>query len=237
METSYNHQSVLYRNWLSITHMCGRFNLTASSEQLMEDFQLIRPPSYQTSYNIPPGQKILNIVQLDDKSYKSVNLLWGLIPSWAKDKKISHQLFNARAETLTQKPSFRNAFKHRHCLIPATGFYEWQKRQSEKQAYHIYQKEHKVFAFAGLWEHWEHDSQTLYSCTIITRAATSFMEHIHDRMPVIIPKQHYNSWLDNLASPEQLKQLLLSDCYQDMQATPVSDWVNNPRHDDKDCLS
>ncbi len=105
--------------------MCGRFNLTAKSEQVIESFKLHRLLRYEISYNIPPGQKILTVVQLDDGSYKAVYLHWGLIPHWSKDRKISYNLINARAETLAEKPAFREAYKQRRCLIPATGFYEW----------------------------------------------------------------------------------------------------------------
>ncbi len=105
--------------------MCGRYSLTASAEQIVEHFQLLRSVKFQPSYNIDPGQKILNIVELEDGSRKAVNLFWGLVPSWAKDKKNSSHLINARMETVQEKPSFRSAFKHRRCLIPANGFFEF----------------------------------------------------------------------------------------------------------------
>ena len=216
--------------------MCGRFNLTATPEQVIETFHLHRLPRYETSYNIPPGQKILTIVQLDDGSYKAVNLHWGLIPHWSKDRKISSHLINARAETLVEKPAFRDAYQQRRCLIPATGFYEWLKLEQGKQAYCINHEDYPLFAFAGLWEYWEHDRETIYSCTIITTAANELMHSIHHRMPVIIDKQHYSNWLDKHALPETIRQLLITDAYQGMRITPVSDWVNNPYHNDKNCL-
>jgi putative SOS response-associated peptidase YedK len=110
--------------------MCGRFNLIATKPQIMEHFSLKRLSDYQPDYNISPGQKILVVVRLEDGSNKAVNLHWGLIPSWSKDLKISSRLINARAETLTEKPSFRNAYRHRRCLIPATGFFEWVRHVS-----------------------------------------------------------------------------------------------------------
>jgi len=216
--------------------MCGRYSLTATSEQISEHFQLRRQLRFQPSYNIAPAQKILNIVELEDHSRKAVNLFWGLVPSWAKDTKNSSHLINARIETVREKPSFRAAFKHRRCLIPATGFYEWAKYEKGKQAFNIHLPKHQLFAFAGLWEQWQHEAKTLYSCTIITTAATTLMQPIHDRMPVIIPAEHYHQWLDNDADPNQVYGLLDNQAYAEMVATPVSHWVNSPLHDDERCI-
>jgi putative SOS response-associated peptidase YedK len=217
--------------------MCGRFNLTATPETIIEHFELQRLSNYQPSYNITPAQKILSIVELDDKSRKAVNLFWGLVPSWAKDSKNSHHLINARAETVREKPSFRSAFRHRRCLIVASGFYEWQQQDTGKQAFHIHHQDNQLFAFAGLWEHWQHEQQALYSCTIITTEATEFMQPIHERMPVIIPQASYQQWLEKSADEDQVLQLLDNQAYKSMTATTISDWVNNPRHDDERCLS
>ena len=217
--------------------MCGRYSLTATPEQVIDTFQLHRLPRYESSYNIPPGQKILTIVKLDDGSNKAVNLHWGLIPHWSKDKKISNHLINARAETLTEKPSFKTAYQQRRCLIPATGFYEWQTTVQGKQAYSISREDQQLYAFAGLWEYWDHGTETIYSYTIITTVANELMSPIHHRMPVIIDKQNYNDWLDKQISQEIAQQLLTTDVYQDMTVKPISDWVNNPHHNDKNCLN
>lgn len=217
--------------------MCGRYNLTADSKRIIEHFQLQRLPRYEASYNIPPGQKIPAIVQLDDGSYKTVFLFWGLIPHWSKDRKISSHLFNARAETLVDKPAFKTAYRLRRCLIPATGFYEWQRLDEGKQAFHIFHKDNQLFAFAGLWEYWENESETVYSCTIITIAANNLIRPIHNRMPVIIDQPDYKAWLDKQTSIETIDRLLACDVYRDMVVKPVSDWVNNPKHNDKNCLN
>lgn len=217
--------------------MCGRFNLLAEPTQLSEHFDLQRLRPYETSFNIAPGQKILTVVQLEDGSRKAVNLSWGLLPSWAKDRKISARMINARAETLSEKPAFRVAYRKRRCLIPATGFYEWCKGEQGKQAYHIYRQNHGLIAFAGLWEHWQQDGETVYSCTIITTAANALMRPVHQRMPVIMAEQHYWDWLAKDASAEEVRQLLVCDAYRDMTLSPVSDWVNNPAHDDPNCLN
>ncbi|MGY6276367.1 SOS response-associated peptidase [Methylomonas sp. MgM2] len=216
--------------------MCGRYSLTATAEQIAEHFKLQRQFVFQPSFNIAPAQKILNIVELEDRSRKAINLVWGLVPSWAKDSKNSSHLINARMETIREKPSFRSAFKQRRCLIPATGFFEWAKYEKGKQAFNVHLPDHRLFAFAGLWEQWQHETETLYSCTIITKAATDLMQAIHDRMPVIIAEQHYHQWLDKQTDTGRAYDLLDNQAYSEMRATPVSSWVNNPLHDDERCI-
>jgi len=216
--------------------MCGRFNLTASEDELRTHFRLTQLSGLEKSYNIPPGQQILGIIQPDGGACQAVWLYWGLVPFWSKDAKISHSLFNARAESVAEKPSFRTAFRQRRCLIPATGFYEWQTTDSGKQAYHICLRDHGLFAFAGLWDCNDASVQALYTCTVITTEATALMAPIHQRMPVIIPRGNYERWLDKQASPEQLKVLLANPAYQDMVSAPISDRVNNPAHNDGQCL-
>lgn len=232
--------------------MCGRYNLIATGQQIMNHFRLLSLPAHKPDYNIPPGQKILAVVQLEDGSNRAVNLHWGLIPSWSKDRAISSHLINARAETLTEKPSFKNAYRHRRCLIPATGFFEWQSTgrassrlasdihtipgDKRKQPYHIHQPDHALFAFAGVWEHWEHDQETVYSCAIITTVANAKIAPIHDRMPVIITPDDYNRWLDKKTVDVEMTDFLAADVYQTMQITPISTRVNNPLHNDEDCL-
>jgi putative SOS response-associated peptidase YedK len=221
--------------------MCGRFNHTATPEQVKEAFKLSSLFDFQSSYNITPGQDILAIVSSDEATdgnqhNQAVQLYWGLIPSWSKDRKISHNLINARAETIAEKPSFRSAFQKRRCLLPATGFFEWAQSENGKQAYHIARPNHQVFAFAGLWEHWEQGGETVYSCTIITTFANQLMQPIHSRMPVILDPQNYAKWLDVQSKKEDLQALLARDAYSAMDIIPVSNWVNNPRHDDANCI-
>lgn len=221
--------------------MCGRFNLTATPEQVKEVFNLPSLFDFQPSYNITPAQDILAIVQSDEAidvnhNNQVVQLFWGLIPSWSKDRKISQHLINARAETVSEKPSFRSAFQKRRCLIPATGFYEWQQTGQGKQAYYITRPDHEVFAFAGLWEHWEQGGETVYSCTIITTSANQLMQPIHSRMPVILDPQNYQHWLNRQSKKDELQALLARDAYSTMDTIPVSNWVNNPRHNDVRCI-
>lgn len=203
----------------------------------MAHFEVSRVPDFNPDYNIPPGQKILAVVRLEDGSNKAVNLFWGLIPSWSKDRKIASHTFNAKAETLSEKPSFRAAYQHRRCLIPATGFYEWQTTEAGKQAYHIHLPDHALFAFAGLWEHWQGPEASVYSCTIITTAANTKIAPIHTRMPVIISPENYGRWLDKSNTAINISDFLLADAYGDMQLTAISDRVNNPAHNDVGCLT
>jgi putative SOS response-associated peptidase YedK len=216
--------------------MCGRFNLLVTPEQLRETFGLDSAPGYKISYNIAPGQKILGIVQPEQNDFIAVGLDWGLVPFWAKDSSIGHSLINARAETLSEKPSFKAAYRERRCLIPATGFYEWQKRANGKQAYHVCREDRRLFALAGLWEHWEQGGKNLYSCAIITAEANTLMQPIHDRMPVIIGAEQYRTWLDPRQTRSNLDRLLANSDYEGMILHPIGDRVNNPRHDDKFCL-
>ncbi|MBU2571796.1 MAG: SOS response-associated peptidase [Gammaproteobacteria bacterium] len=216
--------------------MCGRFNLIATSDTIIEHFRLKRLPKYRTDYNIPPGQKILNIVQLEDGSNKSVYLHWGLIPSWSKDAKIANRLINARAETLADKPSFRAAYSKRRCLIPATGFYEWQQTEIGKQPYHVHFPDSRLFAFAGLWEHWTNGDETIYSCTIITCPALAPVSDIHERMPVIINPENYGDWLNKQAFEIDVLAFDQTFSYLQMELTPISQHVNNPVHNDEACI-
>lgn len=216
--------------------MCGRYNLIATAQQIRDHFSLPSLPAHNPDYNIPPGQNILAVVQTEDGSGRAVNLHWGLIPSWSKDRAISKHLINARAETLAEKPSFKQAYQHRRCLIPATGFFEWQSTQSGKQPYHIHQHVNALFAFAGLWEHWERDQETVYSCTIITTAANDKIAPIHNRMPVIIAAEDYGRWLDRKTKRIEMVDFLAADAYAAMQVTPIGTRINNPLHNDESCL-
>ncbi|MDD5412577.1 MAG: SOS response-associated peptidase [Methylobacter sp.] len=217
--------------------MCGRFNLIATRQLIIDHFGLLSLPAHNPDYNIPPGQKILAVVQLEDGSKKAVNLHWGLIPSWSHDGKISSRLINARAESLLEKPSFRNAYQHRCYLIPATGFFEWQATGAAgKRPYHVHYPDNRLFAFAGIWEHWEHDQKTVYSCAIITTAANDKIAPIHARMPVLIPPDDYNRWLDKNNTAPEIPDFLAADAYSKMQLTAISTRVNNPLHNDEKCL-
>lgn len=184
--------------------MCGRFTLNTKKQEIVETFVIddIQLPIIESMDNIPPTTEIPIIYQTVDKRVLST-AYWGLIPAWAKDKSFASNTFNARSETVSKKPSFREAYKQRRCLIPANAYYEWEKiwvngKLSGKQPYSIQRKDKALFAFAGLYERWT-DSQNdeqIQSCSIVTREAYSKISHIHPRMPVILPKEKYQAWLD-----------------------------------------
>jgi putative SOS response-associated peptidase YedK len=162
---------------------------------------------------------------------------WGLVPSWAKDPAIGNQMINARAETLTTKPAFRVAVRKRRCIIPADGFYEWQKQGSYKQPVRIVLRSREPFGFAGLWEHWQPpEGEELLTCTIITTEANVLLKVVHDRMPVILPKEKESLWLDPNAPLTDVLALLKSYDPREMEYYPVDRAVNSPKHNDPDCI-
>lgn len=218
--------------------MCGRFSLAQSAESIAETFQLNAVPDWQPRYNIAPTQTIPAIVQtLEQQSRTFKPFRWGLIPSWAKDESIGSKLINARAETLAEKPAFRDAFRRRRCLILADGFYEWKTQAGQKQPFYFQLESRKPFAFAGLWERrGAAGGELLETCTIITTDANPSSSTIHHRMPVILDPQEYDRWLDpNLTETDELRSLL--DPYSDdLKIYPVDRAVNSPAHDAPDCI-
>lgn len=219
--------------------MCGRFSLAAAIEELAEAFSVLEPPpAPEARFNIAPSQALLAVVA--DPERRFVRLRWGLIPSWAKDPSMGARLINARAETVAEKPSFRSAFKARRCLIPATGFYEWQRREAgKKQPYYLRLQAARPFAFAGLWERWTGlEGEVIDSCTILTTSASTLMEPIHDRMPVILESRDYELWLDpDTRSPDRLVPLLKPYPSDQMSAHQVSSLVNSPTNDSPECIN
>jgi putative SOS response-associated peptidase YedK len=212
--------------------MCGRYTLRTPIDVLAEGFEIQEYPSSITpNYNVAPTQEVAAVVEGDEKR-KLEMFHWGLIPSWAKDPSIGNKMINARAETVSEKPSFRSAFKKRRCLILADGFYEWQKTDDGKQPYHIKMQDDSPFAFAGLWEIWK-DEEEIRSCTIITTAANDLMGEIHHRMPVILPPEDYDMWLDpDFDEKEPLTSLLKPYSSDKMQAYIVSRRVNKPSNNE-----
>jgi putative SOS response-associated peptidase YedK len=194
------------------------------------------PSSILPSYNIAPTQEVAAVVE-EDEERKLELLRWGLIPSWAKDPEIGSRMINARGETVSEKPSFRKAFKARRCLILADGFYEWQKIDNGKQPYHVRMKDASPFAFAGLWEIWNGDGDGIRTCAIITTEANDFMSEIHHRMPVILHPDDYEMWLDPSFEEKGPLSALLKP-YPDyaMETYPMSRRVNRPTNDEPGCV-
>jgi putative SOS response-associated peptidase YedK len=173
------------------------------------------------------------IVVSDDGKRTIKQMRWGLIPSWAKDTTIGNRMINARAETLAEKPAFRNALKNRRCIIPADGFYEWQKLGKMKQPMRIVLKSGQPFGFAGLWERWQSpEGEEVLSCTIITTEANELLKAVHDRMPVILTRDAEAAWLNlNIQETENLLPLLKKFPSDEMEFYPVSREVNSPQID------
>lgn len=221
--------------------MCGRFTLASDAEILQQvffDFEV--PMNLSPRYNISPTQDIAAVPNTAEKQAEFFH--WGLIPSWAKDPKIGNRMINARSETLAEKPSFRNAYKRRRCLVLADGYYEWQKIPGEKakQPVYIRLKSQKPFAVAGLWEVWQAKDmdEPLKSCTIITCPPNAFLEEIHHRMPVILPVDAYAQWLSPDEQPaDVLQSLLIPYPGEEMEAYPVSRFVNRPTNDSPECIA
>ena len=230
--------------------MCGRFTLRAPASVVAEQFALFEVPPFAPRFNIAPSQPV-PVVRLGKgdsplsprgtvpfSGRELVWLRWGLIPSWAKDPAIGNRLINARAETVAEKPAFRAALRRRRCLVAADGFYEWQWTGKRKQPYFIRLRDDRPFAFAGLWESWEGlDCSQIESCTLLTTEPNELMRPIHDRMPVILPTDGYQAWLDPAVErPEQLAPLLCAYPADEMRAEPVSTFVNSPANEGLRCI-
>jgi len=218
--------------------MCGRYSLTSPLEAVRRLFDVTGGGNLAPRFNIAPTQGAA-VVRLDPAapSGRALDLLiWGLVPSWAKEAAIGSRLINARAETVAEKPSFRAAFGRRRCLVPADGFYEWQVAPGGKQPYRITLSDGRPFAFAGLWEHWQGpDGAELESFTIITTEANPQLRPIHHRMPVILAADAHARWLDH-EDPGGL-ELLRPYAGEDLQVFAVSRRVNSPKHDDPECAA
>lgn len=215
--------------------MCGRYNIVTDAQALYDGFEVIASLDLAPRYNVAPSQDVLAIRQ-SEQGNEAVMLRWGLIPFWAKDTKIGYKTINARAETVATKPAFRAAYKNRRCLIPASGFYEWQReKDGSKQPYNICMTDKRLFAFAGLWEHWQGpEGKVIESCTIIVTEANELIAPVHNRMPVILDKSDYDAWLD--PSNKAVAPLLKSYPSDEMMTYPVSTMVNSPRNDSAELL-
>lgn len=219
--------------------MCGRYSQTQSAETIKDAFQLTTLPDIQPRYNIAPTQPVA-VIGVRDGDRRHRLLTWGLVPSWAKDPSIGSRMINARSETVSEKPSFRAAFKRRRCLVVADGFYEWQRQGQgkPKQPYYFHLKNQRPFGFAGLWEHWSSpDGSEIQSCTILTTAPNALLEPVHNRMPVILAEADYDAWLDpTYYDPKHLQGMLRPFEAEAMAGYEVSTAVNSPTHDSPDCL-
>ena len=219
--------------------MCGRFSLALPAQTIAEFFKTLVLQAVPPRYNIAPTQDVLAIrARAEENGRYAQPLRWGLVPSWSKDIKIGAKLTNARSETLGQKPSFRNAYKYRRCLIPTDGFYEWKRDGAGKQPYFFHAADKSPLGFAGLWEHWSGPSgEELETCTIITTDANRLMAPVHHRMPVILKPEDYDRWLDPGQRDRAKLESLLVPCPDGLLAAyPVGTHVNRAGNEGPKCI-
>ena len=220
--------------------MCGRFTLTQPARIAakfgLDNFAPVEPEFYEPRFNVAPTQRIVVIPTIDGQR-EARRMRWGLVPSWAKDSKIGASCINARADSIESKPAFRAAFRSRRCLIPADSFCEWQSGPQGRQPYRITLADGSMFAFAGLWERWRNPAtdENIESCCIVTCDTNEFKARFHDRMPVIIAAEDYDTWLTG--TQEQALALLRPYPAEEMRAYPVSSRVNSPKNDSADLVA
>ena len=217
--------------------MCGRFTLISSVSDLQLRFGFATEPTDITPrYNIAPTQQVLAVT--NDGTRQGEMLRWGLVPSWAKDIKIGNRMINAVSETAASKPAFRSAFRRRRCLVLADGFFEWRKEGKRRAPLYFTQKSGEPMAFAGLWESWKSpEGEWVRSCTVLTTAANSFIEPVHNRMPVILSAETEPLWLDPITEePANLEPLLVPAPEELLSVREVSPVVNNARSEGPDAL-
>ena len=218
--------------------MCGRFAFFAKGQFGYESLQLPEPPPFER-YNIAPAQNILAIRTSSETGIPEwAKLRWGLVPSWSKESKIKHLLINARAEGIETKPSFRGPVRHRRCIVPASGFFEWRRQGTGKQPYFVRPAEDLVFALAGIWDRWEgKQGEVIESVAIITTSANELIQPIHDRMPVVLGKEDVVGWIAPVTKLEKVLAMLKPFPSEKMAAYPVNSAVNNARHDGPECVA
>ncbi len=216
--------------------MCGRYVLKSAIQELARIFDARPQPGYSfdPDYNITPGRDLPVVLQAKEESQRLIRPhRWGLIPHWAKEEKMGYSMINARSETLAEKPSFRQAYRMRRCVVPADGFYEWKKTPDGKQPYYISHPDGRPMALAGLYERWTSpEERKIDSFTIITTPANKTLEPLHDRMPAILAgDEEVRFWLDpEEQNPSVLGELLRPWAEDDIRFYPVSKTVNNPRN-------
>ena len=215
--------------------MCGRFTLTAPIEQVIDRFDVestLFEDEFQPNFNVAPSQSVAAVIN-NGFINKVGYLRWGLIPPWAKDLSIGYKMINARAETLAEKTSFRNAYRKKRCLIIADSFYEWKRLDHKnKTPMRIMLKTRDLFAMAGLWEQWKSpDGKAVFSCTVITTTPNELVKNIHDRMPVILKREDEKVWLNpTLQDTNYLNHLLQPYDESLMEVYEVSALVNSPKN-------
>ncbi|MCW5729223.1 MAG: SOS response-associated peptidase [Alphaproteobacteria bacterium] len=217
--------------------MCGRYSITTPVEALARLFGFPERPNLAPRYNLAPTQ-IAPVVRESEDGRHLALLRWGLVPFWAKDADIGARMINARAETLAEKPAFRDAFRKRRCILPADGFYEWQAAEGRKRPHLIRRRDGRPLAFAGLWESWRGaGAEPLETFTIVTTDANETLRPIHERMPAILEEADFGLWLAATSDAARLRALLRPAGKDILEAIEVSTRVNNVRNDDAACAA
>jgi putative SOS response-associated peptidase YedK len=214
--------------------MCGRYAFFAPAEAVRRLFSVAAVPDMPPRYNIAPTQDVAILREPKQGARELALVRWGLVPAWAREASIGQRMINARAETVAEKPAYREAFRRRRCLVLADGWYEWQPSPSGKQPWFIHGEDGEALGLAGLWERWRDRASgaTLDSCTIITTAAAPAIAAIHDRMPVVLPRASYAEWLDpQNADAAALARCLAAPASDGLTAAAVSRAVNDARHE------
>jgi putative SOS response-associated peptidase YedK len=229
-------RGVVWHNFI----MCGRYRLSRRKQVVEEYFESagegVSEEEWSARYNIAPTQPVATVRRAGASRILGM-MRWGLVPSWATDLSIGAQLINGRSETVLEKPAFRESFRARRCLIPADGFYEWNKTGKVRQPFHFGMKDGSLFAFAGVWDRWKSvTGQVVESCSILTTTPNQLLADVHDRMPVILPRRHYESWLTAPGSETgRLAELLVPFDASLMKRYAVSSLVNKAQNEMPEC--
>ncbi|MGW8311964.1 MAG: SOS response-associated peptidase [Desulfuromonadales bacterium] len=213
--------------------MCGRFVLENTPEQIMKVYRLSSLPDLSPRYNVAPGQQIAVVRQQNGGDRELAFLQWGLIPAWAKDPTTGYKMINARSETVHEKPSFKQALYARRCIIPVSGFYEWEKSGRHRIPHYIHLRGGDVMSLAGLWERWKSpEGVELQTCTILTTSANSLIKKLHDRMPVILHREEFRLWLNkDIDDVKQFAELFHPYPSDQLAEYVVAREVNSPGND------
>lgn len=216
--------------------MCGRYVLRISVPELARTLGVEPLAEYAPRYNIAPTQKI-PVLHAANGPRALRWMRWGLVPAWSKGPDARYAMHNARIEGITGKPAYRGPIRRQRCLIPASGWYEWQSHQGRKQPWLITHREHDLVCFAGLWDHWQKDGESIVSCSILTAAAAAPVDAVHNRMPIIAAPALWEQWLDPKNDNAQIAlDSLVPPHAEGLHAIAVSSHVNNARNDDPHCL-
>ncbi|NLK51117.1 MAG: SOS response-associated peptidase [Syntrophomonadaceae bacterium] len=219
--------------------MCGRFTITSGLSEIAARFNCERKLiNFQPRYNVAPTQQVPVVINSEGNNLLEM-MRWGLVPNWVKDPSIGIKMINARAETVTEKPVFKTLFRKKRCIIPADGYYEWQKVGKSKIPMRIVHKSRGIFALAGLWDVWQPpNGESLFSFTILTTEPVNSVQAVHNRMPVILRPENEQLWLNNLLNSPSDNAFLLSliEPVQELEAYRVSTLVNSPANDRTECI-